>query len=77
MSRLKVKSEVDNKSCSKPFFRPQKLGDFGISKVLSANDNQTATLVGTPYYLSPEICMGKPYGAPSDCCEMKQDHNPQ
>ncbi len=45
------------------------LGDFGIAKVLSLNDTHTATMVGTPYYLSPEICLGRPYGAPSDCCE--------
>ena len=31
-----------------------KIGDFGISKVL---DNTSAkTFVGTPYYLSPEVC---------------------
>ena len=32
-----------------------KLGDFGISKVLSATRQAAHTVVGTPYYISPEI----------------------
>lgn len=32
-----------------------KLGDFGISKVLSATHEAAQTVVGTPYYISPEI----------------------
>lgn len=32
-----------------------KLGDFGISKVMSAEQNAAQTMVGTPYYMSPEI----------------------
>lgn len=32
-----------------------KLGDFGISKMMGA-ESQCHTIVGTPYYLSPEIC---------------------
>ena len=32
-----------------------KLGDFGISKVLSATQQAAHTVVGTPYYISPEI----------------------
>lgn len=32
-----------------------KLGDFGISKVISAQQNAAQTMVGTPYYMSPEI----------------------
>ena len=31
-----------------------KLGDFGVSKVLSSTHALAATGVGTPYYLSPE-----------------------
>lgn len=43
-----------------------KLGDFGIAKVLDASEDQARTQIGTPYYLSPEICENKPYGRKSD-----------
>ena len=32
-----------------------KLGDFGIARVLSYTKSAAKTVVGTPYYLSPEI----------------------
>ena len=32
-----------------------KLGDFGIARVLSETKSKAKTVVGTPYYLSPEI----------------------
>ena len=32
-----------------------KLGDFGIARVLSETRSKAQTVVGTPYYLSPEI----------------------
>jgi len=32
-----------------------KIGDFGIAKVLSTTMQNARTVVGTPYYLSPEI----------------------
>ena len=32
-----------------------KLGDFGISKILSATCPEANTVLGTPYYISPEI----------------------
>lgn len=43
-----------------------KLGDFGISKVLESTTAGAQTTVGTPLYLSPEICNGEPYGTKSD-----------
>lgn len=43
-----------------------KLGDFGIARVLSNTISQAQTLVGTPYYLSPEIIESKPYSFKSD-----------
>jgi NIMA (never in mitosis gene a)-related kinase len=50
-----------------------KLGDFGIAKALGTNADMTKTLVGTPYFMSPEVCKGEPYGQKSDvwaigCC---------
>ena len=32
-----------------------KLGDFGISKVLENSITSAKTVVGTPYYMSPEV----------------------
>ena len=43
-----------------------KLGDFGIAKVLAHTMDKANTVVGTPYYLSPEIIEGKPYSFASD-----------
>lgn len=42
-----------------------KLADFGISKLLEATGN-ARTVVGTPYYMAPEIVCGQPYGPASD-----------
>lgn len=43
-----------------------KLGDFGIARVLSHTKENLQTIVGTPYYLSPEIVENKPYNHKSD-----------
>ena len=43
-----------------------KLGDFGISKVLERVGDFANTPLGTPYYLSPEICSGFKYDYKSD-----------
>ena len=37
-----------------------KLGDFGISKVLTATNQEANTVLGTPYYISPEIVSHTP-----------------
>jgi len=42
-----------------------KLSDFGISKQLNTR-SQASTLIGTPSYLSPEICEGRAYNHKSD-----------
>jgi NIMA (never in mitosis gene a)-related kinase len=32
-----------------------KLGDFGVARVMNNTRDLAATVIGTPYYLSPEI----------------------
>lgn len=43
-----------------------KLGDFGIAKILQSTLECARTAIGTPYYLSPELCEDKPYNNKSD-----------
>ncbi|EEH51744.1 uncharacterized protein MICPUCDRAFT_23057, partial [Micromonas pusilla CCMP1545] len=43
-----------------------KIGDLGVAKVMSHEGSLARTLVGTPYYLSPELCENKPYDHKSD-----------
>ncbi|XP_067827514.1 uncharacterized protein [Heptranchias perlo] len=42
-----------------------KLGDFGVAKVMTTG-SEAHTILGTPYYISPEICEGKCYNDKSD-----------
>ena len=42
-----------------------KIGDLGVAKMLQTN-TKALTYIGTPYYLSPEVCEGKPYNSKSD-----------
>ena len=42
-----------------------KIGDLGVAKILQTN-TKAITYIGTPYYLSPEVCEGKPYNSKSD-----------
>lgn len=44
-----------------------KLADFGVAKAGCDSDGSMAgSTVGTPHYLSPEMCEGKPYGKKTD-----------
>lgn len=43
-----------------------KIGDFGISKILEGTLENAETIVGTPYYMSPEVCENVPYSYKSD-----------
>ncbi|KXZ45774.1 hypothetical protein GPECTOR_50g567 [Gonium pectorale] len=43
-----------------------KLGDFGIARVLNSDTELAKTVIGSPYYLSPEICEDRPYNRKSD-----------
>ena len=42
-----------------------KIGDLGVAKILE-NTNHANTFIGTPYYVSPEMCQNKPYNEKSD-----------
>lgn len=42
-----------------------KLGDFGLSKIIASHDF-ASTYVGTPFYMSPEICAAERYSHFSD-----------
>ncbi|XP_060037244.1 serine/threonine-protein kinase Nek9 isoform X1 [Erinaceus europaeus] len=43
-----------------------KLGDYGLAKKLNSEYSMAETLVGTPYYMSPELCQGVKYSFKSD-----------
>eukprot|EP00276_Gloeochaete_wittrockiana_P009844 CAMPEP_0184654578 /NCGR_PEP_ID=MMETSP0308-20130426/12240_1 /TAXON_ID=38269 /ORGANISM="Gloeochaete witrockiana, Strain SAG 46.84" /LENGTH=508 /DNA_ID=CAMNT_0027090621 /DNA_START=1 /DNA_END=1523 /DNA_ORIENTATION=+ len=43
-----------------------KIGDLGVARVLGTSTNFAHTVIGTPYYLSPELCEDKPYNEKSD-----------
>ena len=44
-----------------------KIGDLGVAKLLETSTAFAQTIVGTPYYLSPELCADQPYRDRSDC----------
>ena len=50
------------------FCRPviPQIGDLGIARALSDGSAFARSLVGTPYYYSPELCEDKPYNEKSD-----------
>ncbi len=44
-----------------------KIGDLGVAKLLESTTAFAKTIVGTPYYLSPELVADQPYRDKSDC----------
>ncbi|VEL08543.1 unnamed protein product [Protopolystoma xenopodis] len=43
-----------------------KVGDLGIARVLESSHSMATTMIGTPYYMSPELFANKPYNHKSD-----------
>jgi len=43
-----------------------RIGDLGVAKALAETGNFAHTMIGTPYYLSPEMCEERPYNSKSD-----------
>jgi NIMA (never in mitosis gene a)-related kinase len=43
-----------------------KLGDFGLSKVMPKESDFAKTMVGTPFYMSPELVCDQKYNTKSD-----------
>ncbi|GLC41306.1 Serine/threonine-protein kinase Nek3 [Pleodorina starrii] len=43
-----------------------RLGDFGISRPLNGTMDLASTIIGTPYYMSPEVMSSMPYDFKSD-----------
>lgn len=41
-------------------------GDFGIAKVMENTIDMAQTSIGTPCYLSPEVCQDMPYSSKAD-----------
>ena len=47
-----------------------KLGDFGVARVLESTQELAVTKVGTPCYIAPERCEGRPYSYEADVWAM-------
>ncbi|XP_072731971.1 serine/threonine-protein kinase Nek4 isoform X2 [Ciconia boyciana] len=52
-----------------------KVGDLGIARVLENQYDMASTLIGTPYYMSPELFSNKPYDYKLP--PMPKDYSPQ
>eukprot|EP00939_MAST-03C_sp_MAST-3C-sp1_P001294 g1294.t1 len=58
-----------------------KIGDLGVARLLGTKSSLAKTMVGTPYYFSPELCENRPYNYKSDmyalgcimyeCCTLR------
>nr|KAK5444124.1 G2-specific serine/threonine protein kinase [Exophiala xenobiotica] len=75
LSRQKTRPPVGGKMILHRDLKPEniflgedqsvKLGDFGLSKLMQSHDF-ASTYVGTPFYMSPEICAAERYTLHSD-----------
>ena len=43
-----------------------KIADFGIARVLETTHAEAQTVIGTPHYISPQLCNGEPYSLGAD-----------
>ena len=43
-----------------------RIGDFGIAKMVDSTQDLASTVIGTPYYMAPEVFKYKPYSYKSD-----------
>lgn len=43
-----------------------KIGDFGVARALEGTQDLCQTVIGTPYYLSPEVWNNEPYNSQTD-----------
>lgn len=43
-----------------------KLGDLGLGRLFGSRTLETLTVVGTPYYMAPEVAQNRPYSYPAD-----------
>jgi NIMA (never in mitosis gene a)-related kinase len=39
-----------------------KVADFGVSRILERTSSVAKTVIGTPFYIAPELCNGESYG---------------
>jgi NIMA (never in mitosis gene a)-related kinase 1/4/5 len=44
----------------------EQIGDLGIARLLESSLEQCRSVVGTPYYMAPELCASRPYSAKAD-----------
>ena len=51
-----------------------KVGDLGIARVLENHGDMASTLIGTPYYMSPELFSNKPYNYKVGCTQLELAH---
>ena len=56
----------DNIFFAKATKKTIKLGDLGVARQLEDTHDMATTVMGTPYYMSPEVMAGKPYTFASD-----------